>query len=281
VTDFDTPESYLQELALRFEGQAQADNARRASRNFAPGIGAPDCPTCGGLGYFSYAIEDQNDPRFGKLQECACRTNSDAAHAARLARSGLTLAEYQLGLEPMTLFGPDEDDPERYPGNEALLEAVERWAHAQTGILRLTGDYGSGKTHAAHRLTALRVQAGEEARYLPAATYIDHVFEALVGGDALRYLRQDVMASPFMVIDELETVAASPFKDEQLFALVNTRYRLRFEAVTVFVFSTDGYARTAREFPAELSRSADGEAVDTGVRDRRALFGRYRQGQGD
>lgn len=119
----------------------------------------PDCPKCGGLGYYGFDVPIYHE-QFGKAFMC------DAPGCYRDAWQAWKRGEPQLrqrGLQPKQTF----ETFKKLQGTEQALAACKAFADGTSDFifLLLYGNYGSGKTHLANSVALVLNQRGVDARY--------------------------------------------------------------------------------------------------------------------
>ena len=213
-----------------------------------PGAPATVCPVCNGTGWLRVERE-LSDPRFGKLEACACQGERTLGRLRAL--SGLHGAELRVRLGDI--------NPETGPGSAAMVEACRRFIERPAGFLTLWGTVGAGKTTCLYAITNALARSG--AVYVSLHDLLDFVragFEAAPGDEAAARLKR-FATLPVLCLDEIDKVKASDWAAEQLTALVDARFRsgLTGETGTVLALNSD-----PAQQPAWIaSRLLDGRSV--------------------
>lgn len=173
---------------------------------------APDCPTCGGIGYFRKDIDDIHDPEFGRAFPCP---NREARYSPRC---GLTQNEATL----LTWNQIDEN-------GEALIaaEIVRETLARGHGWVYLWGGYGRAKTLILKIAAAEALRSKKEAAYTRMAEIFDHLRGAYdtdhPNQESTR--RLDWYAElPLLCIDEFNRFRATDFAADRLGVLIDRRY---------------------------------------------------------
>ena len=190
------------------------------------------CPACGGMGWLREDLPAGHS-QFGQLVPCeAC----GQVHRQRIARfdrhssrRGRALRQLFRNFDPS---GPAAAATEAY--NAAMTFAAD-----PVGWLVLHGPKGNGKSHLAAAITNYLIdEQGTAALFLTAP-------------DLLRSLRQEIQASvegrsgessamldavqevPVLILDDLGAQRWTEWAEEQLFLLLDFRYRLESPTVVI------------------------------------------------
>jgi DNA replication protein DnaC len=206
------------------------------------GLGDPNCPICGGVGYVSYNVPE-GDPRFGRVFDCECRrAQVDARQQVHLRRLG--------GLEYLADKTLDTFDPD-LPGLREQQQAELRRAYQRVstfaddpqGWLIITGGYGCGKTHLAAAIANAQVAAGNKVLFVTAPDLLDHLRSAFgpANGEDRDYdLRFDeVRNTPLLILDDLGIESPTPWAVEKLYQVLNHRYNAQLPTVITTNYSLD------------------------------------------
>jgi len=185
----------------------------------------PDCPTCRGAG-FLVADVDYKDPQFGK--PIPCPTCHDGQLHKRLVEfSQLTGVLRDKRLET---FETDEK-------NHQAFQQVVKYSQNPRGFLTLWGSYGVGKTHLLAGLVNACCENGIAAVYYTfpdllqalRQTYEDDTFNSTFG----RLCGVTVLA-----LDEVDKIRHTEWALEQVYRLIDERYRNAHLRGTVFALNT-------------------------------------------
>lgn len=176
------------------------------------------CPLCGGAG-FVRRQRALDDPLFGRAEPCSCVLGETAeARKSRLARIG--------NLGALHRFTFSTFRAESSNGTQAL-ETAREFASAPVGWLVIDGPSGAGKTHLAASIANARVAAGEPALFLSVPDLLDHLragYQSSDDDESYDRLFEQVRTAPFLVLDDIDAAAPTPWAREKLFQLVNGRY---------------------------------------------------------
>jgi len=195
------------------------------------GLGDPDCPVCGGMGYVRYEVPI-TDPGFGKMHHCpvcgqriieAVRAKVFESQRERIARFSVARPE-----QTFETFDASGVRPMIYQAYCAALQ----YAAEPRGWLVLHGSYGTGKSHLASAI-ANKLSAGQVMSLV-----VPDLLELLRSGfdtgdyqellDLTRQVR-------LLILDDMGTESSTPWACEKLFQIVNHRYNSVMP--TVFVFN--------------------------------------------
>ena len=114
--------------------------------------GDPNCPICGGMGYVRLDVPVE-DPRFGKLEPCACRQ-------ADLQKKRRNKLFHISSLDELEHFRFENFKPRGQIGigplqSDSLENAFKKavyFAESLKGWILFQGSYGCGKTHLARHV---------------------------------------------------------------------------------------------------------------------------------
>jgi len=145
------------------------------------------------------------------------------------------LLDARIGNWKRTQFKQPAQNEQRDQTKSLMLDAIE----SQTGFYTFYGDFGSGKTRAlATVCNELRAQM-IETYYVPMASIMNHL-RALIGqkSDNSVYLDR-LLNIPVLALDEVTRFHTTPWAQEKLFVLADTRYRRRESHLTLFATNDD------------------------------------------
>jgi len=167
-----------------------------------------------------------DDPAFGKMFTCTCRSGQLQKHIQddlyRMSNldelSHLTFENFQprgqIGL------GPAQAD-----SLERAFNHTQRFAHSLDGWLVLQGNYGSGKTHLAAAAANFVVRMGIPTLFLTVPDLLDTLRFSYNNPDSTFEERfENIRTSPLLVMDDFGTENATNWAKEKLFQILNYRY---------------------------------------------------------
>lgn len=118
------------------------------------------------------------------------------------------------------------------------MEAAREFAAEAVGWLVLRGPSGSGKTHLAAAIANERIGDGQPVLFVVVPDLLDHLRASQDPQDdelGFHQLFEQVRNHPFLVLDDLDGAAGTPWAREKLFQVVNHRYNAQL--ATVFTVS--------------------------------------------
>lgn len=223
----------LSDIQARVRVTGEAGDAEQVSRlDFDNCI--PDCPICGGIGYVRNDVP-VHDPNFGKVHRCPNAKMLDIERRRNDPRMGLSAEEiHSLTWESILPVSPVHN----YVGE--IREALKN----RSGFILLVGEPGRGKTLMLKVLVAVAIHAEYSAAYANMSEILDDLrrsFDAAASGAELAgrmdwWMQQDVLA-----IDEYDKANSTPWAQERIHLLMDTRYRkaLNGEGVTVIAANVE------------------------------------------
>jgi DNA replication protein DnaC len=201
------------------------------------------CPACGGLGYVKVADVLPEDPQFGKIEHCQI-CNTDRRMQWLADNCGLEPNELDKAYTSQYRQGDWSElesevrntyQAQRIAVSKALVEARQNRA----GLLTFYGDYGSGKTF------ALQIAVNEaradlaESFYAPFSLILAHLRQLVARRQDNSNFLTRLFDIPVLAIDEVTRFNDTGWAMEQLFVLVDTRYRRRSSHLTLFATNDD------------------------------------------
>jgi DNA replication protein DnaC len=119
--------------------------------------------------------------------------------------------------------------PERY--RDAKTEDPQIIAWASDGMkqsLIITGDYGTGKTHAAHAIARIARYKGKVARVVPLADLLQAVKDTFGDNSPDNITESEILSRcatlDLLILDDVGKERLTDWAEEWLWRLVNTRY---------------------------------------------------------
>jgi DNA replication protein DnaC len=122
-----------------------------------------------------------------------------------------------LGLQACT-FATFE--PERQPEAYAL---VTSFAREPAGVLLLYGSCRTGKTHLLAALANAWTQAGNAARFASLVSLFEAIGQAIQQEQDYHRLLAQAIQTPLLLLDDLDKLKPSTFREEVLYQLINGR----------------------------------------------------------
>lgn len=219
-----------------------------------------DCPTCKGAGFLVRDLHP-TDPDFS--QPVPCPTCHDGNLARRLR---------DMSQLDGTLTGVRLNNFRVVEGTQPAWQHVRDFVHDPRGFLTLWGGYGCGKT----RLLATLVNECTEAR-IGAVYYtlpdLLAVLRESVGENVYNRQHTRILSVRVLAIDEVDKARLTDWAKEQIYTLVDSRYRLRHTQGTVFAMNVQPDHHDP-ELGYLYSRMGEGTVVHVTAGDMRARIGR-------
>lgn len=196
------------------------------------GIGKPDCPHCGGLGYVVAAL-GPDDPGFGRAVTCVCR-----AEEQEMARLDSLMKLSQIGALAHCTF--ESFIPEghgltqsRRRNLQMAYDFARGYADQPRGWLILKGGYGCGKTHLAAAIANRQLAGGHPVLFVNTPDLLDHLRATFNPESTISYDERfdQVRTSPLLILDDLGTQSNSEWAQEKLYQILNFRYNARLPTV--------------------------------------------------
>ena len=137
--------------------------------------------------------------------------------------------------------------------------AIRDYVHTPRGFLTLWGGYGCGKTHLLASLVNECTRSAIGAVYYTLPDMLDVLRDAFAeNAYDRRYAR--MLSVRVLVIDEVDKARLTDWAKEQLFRLVDERYRMRHQQGTVFAMNVPPDARD-EQLGYLYSRMHDGRII--------------------
>jgi DNA replication protein DnaC len=136
---------------------------------------------------------------------------------ARLPYTWLGRAEALLSLRQKTFATFERSlQPQAY-------EIAQAFAASPTGTLLLVGDFGSGKTHLLAAIANARVARGSACLFASTISFFDAIGERIATHEDYQALIGRAITTPLLLLDDLEKLKPSEFREETLYKLINGR----------------------------------------------------------
>jgi len=182
-----------------------------------------ECEICGGLGWISADVP-VGHPLFGKLVPCPHRQSQTSQTTAQKLWQ-------ELGpLRHMTL---DNFEPEGHAVTieqkhslRMAVEGVRRFIGEPRGWLMIQGSYGCGKTHLAAAIANGCLGKGIPVLFVNIPDLLDYLRGAYSPNAEETYDERfnEVRDAAILILDDLGTQNATPWAEEKLYQIFNTRY---------------------------------------------------------
>lgn len=222
-------------------------------------IGDPNCPSCGGAGWVRVA-----DGGAGAALPCTCTR-----------KTGLVRNVRALGIPPKFQTASFENFQIR-PGSKenaslfAALQTCKQYVaefrtfkgNSSTGLLFI-GIPGVGKTHLAAATLRAIVSAGmTTGRFLDFTSFVSDLQSTFdpSNPESKRSLLDPVLNTGLLVLDDLGARQPTPFVNEILYLIVNTRYAN--QRPTIFTTNLQLEAPPARLAGSEREAFTQPQAFD-------------------
>ncbi len=183
------------------------------------------CPDCRGSGWVRKDVPIGH-PDFGEAFPCHCReTDNPISRVASLRKYSNLGPLSRITFAATKLEGPLPDAISQGMFAQAL-EAVVRFAENPEGWLTLAGPHGSGKTHLAAAAANRCIERGQPTFFIPVADLLDHLRSAYSPNNEVSFddLFEQVRNVPVLVLDDLSAHSTTPWAQEKLFQVFNSRF---------------------------------------------------------
>jgi DNA replication protein DnaC len=184
---------------------------------------AAPCPDCEGRGW---VLAD--DGSAGTARPCACRASKEAGE--RLERSGIPLRYLRKTLHNFDVHSPRGADQlwsaKRVSQQYVASFLSESGRFRETGLLFI-GPPGGGKTHlAVGVLRALIERYAVRGRFIDFTHLVHQIQSSFDPGSDLskRSILDPIIDAEVLVLDELGAQRPTPFVNDILYLVLNTRY---------------------------------------------------------
>lgn len=196
------------------------------------GIGKPNCPYCGGLGYYIPDVPPAH-PSFGRAVSCTCRAEEQEAsrlnNLQRLSQLGA------LKNATFDTFLPDGHGltPVKQRNLKMACDMALAYAQNPQGWLIFKGGYGCGKTHLAAAIANYRLAMGHPVLFISTPDLLDHLRATYAPSSDVRYDTrfEQVRNAPLLVLDDLGTQSNTEWAQEKLYQIFNHRYNARLATI--------------------------------------------------
>lgn len=180
------------------------------------------CPDCRGIGFYTLDVPYW-DVQFGKPQPCP--TCHDGQLARRLSEMSQLIGELQdARLNNLQIV----------KGIEQAFSTLRDWCHEPRGFVTLWGGYGCGKTRLLASVVNELNATCVGAVYYTLPELLDLLRQS-VGENAYNKQHTRILRVRVLAIDEVDPdrINLTNWAREELFKLVDARYRLRHQQGTL------------------------------------------------
>ena len=196
------------------------------------GIGKPDCPHCGGLGYVIPDVPPGH-PSFGRAVTCTCRAvEQETTRMDQLQKLS------QIGMLQHNTFDnflPEGISltPPQQLNLKMAYDKVLAYAQKPEGWLVLQGTYGCGKTHLAAATANYRLSLGHSVLFINTPDLLDHLRSAYNPNSTTTYDHRfdQVRNSPLLILDDFGVQSNTEWVQEKLYQIFNHRYVAKLPTV--------------------------------------------------
>ena len=188
------------------------------------GLGDPNCPICGGIGFI---IKGGNDaPDSGVLVPCQCRIKRFENQGKKAKTIGANLSGYeQMTFDTFRTEGRGALREEQKTNLEYAFKRARDFAENPDGWLFFTGRYGTGKTHLAAAIANDTLDRGGEVIFQPVPDLLDQL--RMTYGSTTETFEdrfERIRTIGLLVLDDLGAQSPTAWAEEKLYQIVNFRY---------------------------------------------------------
>ncbi len=164
------------------------------------------------------------DPELGRVVELRGRS---VEPSRRLGRVPPEMLE-RMTFDTFDTRGNDASAEQRASLERAFATA-RGWADAPDGWLTMFGETGTGKTHLAVAIAAVRVERGLPTFFAFVPELMDYLRQTFDPNSGLAYDRvfDDVKNAPLLILDDLGGEHYSDWANEKLYQIIVHRHNLR------------------------------------------------------
>lgn len=187
------------------------------------------------MGWVKYDVEPGHR-LFGKFVPCTCRDTAAAERLAKISRLSSDMLAWRFdGFKARKL-----DGFKNRSGLHDVTPQLRRALDVGTGWVTLSGPFGTGKTFLAAAMVNEARLRGLIAVYTTTADLLDDLRATFNPNrdkvePTYSQLFHDVMNAQVLVLDEIEKFSTTPWAEEKFFQLIEHRYRIWPESLTMIV----------------------------------------------
>jgi DNA replication protein DnaC len=185
------------------------------------------CPQCGWIRPLSVAggyvrRKCACELRAGQVRQLEALRQQQAAARARFTYTwlGENWGEPRVPLQEQTFAS---FEPERQPAAYVLVTCFVR---QPTGVLLLYGSCGTGKTHLLAALANAWTAAGNQALFASMVTFFEAIGQCIQQEQDYHRLLARAIQTPLLLLDDLDKLKPSAFREEVLYHLIDGRTSL-------------------------------------------------------
>ena len=190
------------------------------------------CPICGGAGYYVLDVP-VGHPLFGKAIPCECK--KEEYQRLKLRRLLHISQLPYLADKTFESFSLREDElpPAQVENLRRALLVAKAFAEEPHGWVLFSGGLGTGKTHLAAAIANERLRKGESVLFVVVPDLLDHLRATFHPGSDVRYDErfEEIRNAPVLILDDLGAESSTPWAQEKLYQLINSRYTMRLPTV--------------------------------------------------
>ena len=181
------------------------------------------CPVCGLIPPFALA------GGWYARRRCACEREAEERQAIQTLQH---LSGQAQVVRTYTWLGPAWSEPglaektfatfrrERHP---QAFDLAHSFAQNPQGVLALYGSYGTGKTHLLAAVANHLGTTGTPCLFASAVTLFDAIQDGIQQNQDYHQLVRRGIQTPLLLLDDIDKLKASEFREEVLYKLVNGR----------------------------------------------------------